>query len=523
MKLATLQQNRRFLLVLPLIVLPFLCLLFHNLGGGIGPVPASGKNDLGLNTQLPTSTPDPARAFENKLKAYQLAESDSARKAQYQRQDPYRRDTVGAATAITSATRPTMSMSPKPSADNRAGRLLEQLAALRQSLHQLPQPVHKPLPLLAANESLANPEPDPQLDRLNTLLDKVIRIQHPQEQQPHVLPPAASTTERVGPADTMANTITANIPEDQTLTNGTTVALRITDSIRINGRSLAPGRLVYGTVTLNNDRLLIHINSLREATNLYTVDWQVYDLDGLPGIHIPSDLSRDIAKQSADQGIGSLNVLNADPSLGAQAAGAGIQAAKSFFSRKVRQTRVTVKAGYRVLLRNPHEPSHPIPPSRPEVAPTLQPPDWLVTGTALAKAHNGGVRLVLRDCRIQDSCLWFGVEWLNHSSIVYRPAYARWYIRSRRLVKRTAMQEQTLQPLLATALPVLGTDSLQHSWFAFQPFALANDKQLILEIGEEKGDRTLILTIHPNQLLNAKNDETIREEKTVFPDRADVH
>jgi hypothetical protein len=41
-----------------------------------------------------------------------------------------------------------------------------------------------------------------------------------------------------------------------------------------------------------------------------------------------------------------------DPSLKAQAASEGIRAAKSLLSKKVKQVKVTLKAGYQVLLRD---------------------------------------------------------------------------------------------------------------------------------------------------------------------------
>ncbi|HEY4334667.1 MAG TPA: conjugative transposon protein TraM [Puia sp.] len=509
MKLAVTKQQRRFLLVLPLIVLPFLGFFFHSLGGGSGADSAKNKPGIGLNTQLPAPTIDPSRAFENKLKAYQQAENDSARRAQYQRQDPYRRDTPPILHSPQSVSKPVTHP-----ADTRSEQLLQQLARLQQSLHQSP-PSSRRSPLLPP-EPIGNrpdPTPDPQLDRLNTLLDKVIHIQHPTDAQSQPLLPSVPPADKITPADTTANSIFAGIPEDQTLTNGATIAIRITDSIRVNGRTLSPGRLVFGTVTFNNDRLLVHINSLREATNLYTVDWQVYDLDGLPGIHMPALLGRDVTKQSADQGIGSLNILPVDPSLGAQAAGAGVQAAKSFLSHKVRQVRVTVKAGYQLLLRDPHEKMHPAPqPLPPKIPGTLpQPPDWTPGGAIGAKTRNGGVELILRDILIKNSCLWFGLEWLNRSPIVYNPAYTRWYIRSRKVFRQTAIQEQTVQPLTAGSLPVLGMDSLQHTWFGFKPFALPKDKQLQLEVGEKGGFRVLTLIIRSNQLLKAKTDETSKK------------
>lgn len=530
MKLAQLQQHRRFLLGLPLLVLPFLALIFHNLHDGRGDAkPAARRDSLGLNTQLPSPAVDPTRAFENKLKAYQLADTDSTRKAQYQRQDPYRRDSpMAALTGAPAPLSPAKPVPPASSMDNRANRLLRQLEKLQQSIHQSPpliRPGRQNFPAAEpAAGRLQEPGPDPQLDRLNAMLDKLIRIQHPNTQQPAATLATAAPDE-VAPADSTANTLRATISEDQTLTNGATVALRLADPIRVEGRILSAGRLVFGTAGFNNDRLLINIHSVREDANLYTVDWQVFDLDGLPGIHMPALLGRDVAKQSADQGIGSLNVFSADPTLGAQAAGAGIQAARSFLSHKVRQLRVKLSAGYQVLLRPLREPARPHPPTpRPPAARRIPPePDETPDGPVLAKARNGGVELVLRDVRIQDSCLWFGLEWKNRSSIAYSPAYARWCIRSRAGISRTALQEQTVEAAAAPELPAVGAGTIQFSWFGFSPFALSKEKQLVLLVGERSGDRVLTLKIHSHQLLNAKTDVTNYKAPSEETDNGDLH
>ncbi|HLZ88128.1 MAG TPA: conjugative transposon protein TraM [Puia sp.] len=512
MKLTITKEKRRFLLWLPLVAFPFLCLVFYTLGGGRGSAKDKKPAIMGLNTQLPPLPFDLQKAFQDKLKTYEQVDNDSLRKAQYQRQDPYHKDSV--TTSVTTTRRQTPSAKPAivaPFADPRAGQLEQQLARLQQSLHQK-QPVFHPAPPPHYDDAASMPDkpaPDPQIDRLNAMLDKVIRIQHPQEQPPATPTPPAHPADEVLPADTNANSIAAIIPEDQTLTTGVTIALRITDSIRISGRTLSAGELVYGTVTLNNDRLLVHIGSLREGRNLYTTDWQVYDLDGLPGIHIPGMIGRDVAKQSADQGVNALNVMTLDPSLGAQAAGAGIQAAKTFLGRNVRQVRVTVRAGYQVLLRNPRasdsRQKRPLPPAI--KTDSIQAPGFEPGSPVLVHCRTEGMELRLRHLLIRDSCLWFGVEWRNHSPIVYTPAYARWYIRDRRVFRRTALQEQTLEPVYPTVLPIVGNDSAEHSFTGFRPFALAKDKELVLEVGEKGGGRTLILVIPSKQILKAKNDE----------------
>ena len=73
-------------------------------------------------------------------------------------------------------------------------------------------------------------------------------------------------------------------------------------------------------------------------------------MDGLPGIYIPGAISRDVAKQSADNSLQLLELSTMDPSLKAQAATASINTAKSLLSKKVKLVKVLVKAGYKVLI-----------------------------------------------------------------------------------------------------------------------------------------------------------------------------
>ena len=75
-------------------------------------------------------------------------------------------------------------------------------------------------------------------------------------------------------------------------------------------------------------------------------------MDGLPGIYIPGAISRDVAKQTTGNGLQQLELTSMDPSFKAQAAATSINAAKSLLSKKVKQVKVFVKAGYKVLLRD---------------------------------------------------------------------------------------------------------------------------------------------------------------------------
>ncbi len=112
------------------------------------------------------------------------------------------------------------------------------------------------------------------------------------------------------------------------------------------------GTFVFGAASLNGERLNIQINSIRYKNSLFPVQLFVVDMDGIEGVYIPGAITRDVAKGSADRAVQGVGFTTLDPSLGAQAANAGIEAAKTLLSKKAKLVKVTVKAGYQVLLRD---------------------------------------------------------------------------------------------------------------------------------------------------------------------------
>jgi conjugative transposon TraM protein len=112
------------------------------------------------------------------------------------------------------------------------------------------------------------------------------------------------------------------------------------------------GTSMAGKATLSGERLLITVNSMRIGSRVIPVALEVVDMDGMTGIRVKGSINRDISKESADEAVGSMGVTSVDPGVAGQATAAGIQAAKSLLSRKIRLVRVGLPAGYRVLLRN---------------------------------------------------------------------------------------------------------------------------------------------------------------------------
>lgn len=158
------------------------------------------------------------------------------------------------------------------------------------------------------------------------------------------------SVDEVAKSEAIQNAVEAVVHETQTIVNGSTIKLRLSNEIYINGTKIPKNHFLFGVASLKGERLSIKIDNLRYKNSLFPVNLLVYDMDGLSGIYIPGAINRDVAKASADRSMQTLGVASLDDSWGAQAAGAGIEAAKSLLSKKVKLVKVVVKSGYKVLL-----------------------------------------------------------------------------------------------------------------------------------------------------------------------------
>ena len=229
---------------------------------------------------------------------------------------------------------------------------------------------------------------DPEMAQISSMLENILDIQHPERVQEKLKQKSAkrkgqvfpvSTTASVNPVSLLSNkdsgviatsgegffsigagypeqdaqnSIRAVVHETQNLISGSIVKLRLMNDIYINGDRIPKDCFVFGIASMNGERLSIEIENIRYKSSLYPVQLAVYDLDGMDGIHIPGAIARDAAKQSGANVVDGLSMTSIDPSIGAQAASAGIELTKNLFGKKIKMVKVTVKAGYEVLLRD---------------------------------------------------------------------------------------------------------------------------------------------------------------------------
>jgi len=409
-------RQRKMMMVLPLLTIPFLTMAFWALGGGqVSESKNSENNKTGLNLQLPDANLKDDKN-EDKLSFYKEADADSLKREEILHNDPYYKDSISdkqntfmpSTENIYNPLPPNNNLNSSPyntSTDVNEQKIYQKINELNKQINQpdVPSaPYNKQGQSVQAGENNEQfskqvdrlqemmqqmnnkPEVDPEMQQLNGTLDKILDIQNPgtgkenlkeksllQKQVVFSISKHSNddnvslldTTKKTvvtgtgfyGINDNVAkeednNAIEAVIHENQTLVNGAVIKLRLLTDIYINGNLIPKDNFIFGIASLNDERLEVEINSIRNDKSLFPVKLEVYDLDGLAGIYIPGAITRDVAKQSADNSLQLMELTTMDPSIKAQAAATGINTAKAMLSKKAKQVKVLVKAGYKVLL-----------------------------------------------------------------------------------------------------------------------------------------------------------------------------
>ncbi len=428
-------QRRKFVMALPILVLPFLTMIFWALGGGKGtPAQAMSIERTGLNLELPSAH---FNAEEwNKLALYERAERDSLKFNEERENDPYfnlaslgeqesqqEQVTKQNTKTTSSSLRSSSSRNKNEIVDPNEAKVNQKLEQLYHELNKAQEPSIEPI-REESHTNTSDPQfssdvkdlekmmemmnsgnqADPEMHQIEGMLEKILDIQHPDRVREKIKEQSEQKKDQVFPVETLydeenislinpargvnqivtdstallskifsvkaqqnsffdlddgdeedgvaGNAIEAVIHDTQELVAGSTVKMRLMTDVYINGKLISKDQFIYGTTAINAERLAIEINSIRDNNSLFPVSLSAYDMDGIEGIYIPGAITRDAAKQSSDQAMQGMQLLSMDQSIGAQAASAGLQAAKGLFSKKVKLIKVTVKAGYRILLKD---------------------------------------------------------------------------------------------------------------------------------------------------------------------------
>ena len=116
-----------------------------------------------------------------------------------------------------------------------------------------------------------------------------------------------------------------------------------------------------------------------------------------------------------------------------------------------------------------------------------------------------GIQFLLKGIYTHNGLLYFHTEIKNSSNVPFDVDYITWKIVDKKVAKRTAIQEQVIQPLRTEnfVLNVAGNSNERTVW-TMDKFTLPDDKCLVVELAEKNGGRHQSFTIENTDLVRAR-------------------
>ena len=151
------------------------------------------------------------------------------------------------------------------------------------------------------------------------------------------------------------NTIAACIHQDQTLTDGQAVKLRLLEPMQAGNIVVPKNTLVAGTAKVQGERLDIVVSSIEYTGNIIPVELAVFDTDGQKGLSVPSSMEQEAfneAMANIGSGLGtSISFAQSARQQVAMDVTRGLlQGTSGYLAKKFRTVKVKLKAGYKVML-----------------------------------------------------------------------------------------------------------------------------------------------------------------------------
>jgi len=116
------------------------------------------------------------------------------------------------------------------------------------------------------------------------------------------------------------------------------------------------------------------------------------------------------------------------------------------------------------------------------------------------------ITLALQGMYTQDDVFFFPLHLANSSNINYDVDFVKFYIRDKKVAKRTAIQESELTPVFvynASATTIPGPGNIDQV-YALRKFTIPDDKNLVVEMFEKGGGRQLSFLVTNSDILKAR-------------------
>lgn len=116
-----------------------------------------------------------------------------------------------------------------------------------------------------------------------------------------------------------------------------------------------------------------------------------------------------------------------------------------------------------------------------------------------------GIQYLLRGLYTHNGLLYFHTQIKNSSNVPFEVDFVTFKIVDKKVMKRTAIQEQVIFPLRAyNYATVVAGNKEERTVFVFDKFTIPADKVLVVELNEKSGGRHQSFTVENEDIVRAK-------------------
>lgn len=116
-----------------------------------------------------------------------------------------------------------------------------------------------------------------------------------------------------------------------------------------------------------------------------------------------------------------------------------------------------------------------------------------------------GIQFLLKGIYTHNGLLYFHTEIKNTSNVPFDVDYIIWKIVDKKVAKRTAIQEQVIQPLRTQNFVMnVGGNTSERTVWTMDKFTMPDDKCLVVELAEKNGGRHQSFVIENTDLVRAR-------------------
>lgn len=116
-----------------------------------------------------------------------------------------------------------------------------------------------------------------------------------------------------------------------------------------------------------------------------------------------------------------------------------------------------------------------------------------------------GIQHTLKGIYTHNGLLYFHSQLVNASNVPFQIDYISFKVVDKKVLKRTAIQEQVILPLRAyNYVTEISGNTSERIVFAMDKFTLPDDKQLVIDVFEKNGGRHVSFVVESEDIIQAK-------------------